>query len=99
MGTTSVVTVVVLVTSAAAYAVGTRALHRSSRHLLAAVGATLELIGVSTLFFVVNVAVGTLAIGAVRGLTSTFVSIYHVSDISLLVLSLVQALLFGAWRK
>jgi len=99
MGTTSVVTVVVLVTSAAAYALGTRALRRSPRHLLAAVGATLELIGVSTLFFVVNVAVGTLAIGAVRGLTSTFVSIYHLSDISLLVLSLVQGLLFGAWRK
>jgi hypothetical protein len=99
MGTTSVVTVVAVVTSAAAYALGTRALRRSPRHLRAAVGTTLELIGVSALFFVVNVAVGTLAIGAIRGLTSTFVSIYQVSDVSLLVLSLVQGLLFGGWKK
>jgi hypothetical protein len=99
MGTTFVVTVVALGTSAAAYGLGTRGLHRSPRHLRAAVGTALELIGISALFFVVNVAVGMLAIGAVRGLTSTFVSIYHVSDVSLLVLSLVQGLLFGGWKK
>jgi hypothetical protein len=99
MGTTAVVIAVALVTSAAAYALGTRALHRSPRRLRAAVSATLELIGVSALFFVVNVVVGALAIGAVRGLTSTFVSIYHVSDVSLLVLSLVQGLLFAGWKE
>lgn len=87
---------VVGITSLAAYAIGVRA--RSHQGLRVAAVRTLELIGTSMVFFVVNVALGTAGILAVRALSSGFVSAHLMNDLSLLGLSLLQGLLFGCWR-
>jgi hypothetical protein len=60
---------------------------------------TLGLIGVSAVFFVVNLAIGIAAILLVRLFTPLFVSIYVLNDITLVGLSLLQGLVFGVWCR
>jgi hypothetical protein len=59
----------------------------------------LECLGLTALFFVANTLVGVLAVLAVRLTTPVFLSVYTFSDLTLIPLSLVQALLFAAWRQ
>jgi hypothetical protein len=63
----------------------------------AAVGA-LETVGLAVLFFLANVATGALVTVAARALDIGFISIYLSTDVTLLVLSLLQALVFRGWR-
>jgi hypothetical protein len=86
-------------TSVAAYILGITRLRFSRSGLWQALGKTCECVGLTLVFFSLNLAVGMVAILAVRSLTSRFVSLYIVSDILLLVLSLLQALIFQAWRE
>jgi hypothetical protein len=58
----------------------------------------LDSLGLAVLFLLGNLAVGTAAILCLRALTGDFVSIYVVGDITLPILSLVQALIFRHWR-
>jgi hypothetical protein len=58
----------------------------------------LESLGYATGFFLLNVATGGLVVLAVPRLEGSGVSLYAVSDASLLALSLFQGLVFAAWR-
>jgi hypothetical protein len=59
----------------------------------------LESLGLGVLFLLANLAVGAALILGVRSLTGHFVSIYLISDMTLPILSLVQALVFQRWRE
>jgi len=91
--------VLIALTSAGTYFVGTRAAGLSVQRLRAAVGKALECAGLTLIFLGVNVAVGTAAALAARYLVSTFVSLYPMADASLLGLSLLQAITFQWWRE
>lgn len=88
----------VAVTSVAACAVGIAGLGLRPARLWEAGRFALQLVGMSTLFFVGNLAVGLVCVLAVRGATGTFVSVYLLNDLTLAVLSAVQGVCFECWR-
>ncbi len=88
----------VSMTSIAAYLFGRHRLGLERRRLGMAVLSVLELIGLSLLFFAVNVGVGLASILAARELTPAFFSVYTLNDVSLVGLSALQGLVFGFWR-
>lgn len=91
-----VVVVVLLLTALLAILAGRRrGLVGLGRALITAI----EAIGATTLFFVANLAIGVLLVLAVRLVTPFYLSLYEVTDVALLVLSLLQALTFEAWRR
>ncbi len=90
--------VLIALTSAGTYFVGARAAGLSARTLWAAVGKSLECAGLTLVFLGVNVAVGMTAALAARYLFSAFVSLYPVADVTLLGLSLLQAISFQWWH-
>ena len=55
---------------------------------------TLECLGLTVVFFGANLLAGALLSGLVRAATPLFVSLYLSTDVSLLVLSALQALVF-----
>jgi hypothetical protein len=57
----------------------------------------LECLGLTAVFFVANLLAGALVSGLVRAATPLFVSLYLSTDVSLLVLSALQALVFHHW--
>jgi hypothetical protein len=87
-----------VVTSVAAYALGVGALGLGPRRLVPAVLFALQLIGMSTLFFLANLAIGLVCVLAVRGATGTFVSAYLLNDATLCALSALQGVCFECWR-
>lgn len=87
----------VALTTAGAYVVGVRALGLRRASLQAVLGKLLECIGVALMFMVANTALGFALILAVRTVGRTFVSLYVVSDASVAILSLLQAIAFQAW--
>jgi hypothetical protein len=87
------------VSSVGLYLLGRRALGLPAGTLGAAAGRTLEWLGLVVLVFAGNLALGLLAILSARVLTGGFVSLYLAGDVTLLVLSLLQALLLAAWRE
>jgi hypothetical protein len=94
------ITILVLVglTSMGAYLAAVRTFGWSRLDLVTAFLRMLDVVGASTMFFATNLALGIAAILAMRGLTGRFVSLYVLDDISLLLLSVVQGLLFEYWR-
>jgi hypothetical protein len=64
----------------------------------AAILDALECVGLTAAFFVANLALGALLTVAIRALTPLFVSLYLSGDVSLLVLSALQALVYQRWR-
>ena len=93
------VLVLVAVTSLGTVLLGASVLGLSGRSLWAAVGKTLECVGVTLVFFLVNLAAGMAVILLGRLLTRGFVSLYLANDVTLLVLSLLQGLTFEWWRE
>jgi hypothetical protein len=67
--------------------------------LRAAVDQALEWVGLTVVFFVANLALGALLTLVVRALTPLFLSLYLSADVSLLVLSALQALVYQRWRS
>jgi hypothetical protein len=59
----------------------------------------LECLGLAVIFLVGNLAAGSALILGLRALTGQFISIYWLNDISLLVLSVIQAIAFHCWRR
>lgn len=57
----------------------------------------LECLGLTALFFTANLALGALVSAFIRAATPLFVSLYLSTDLSLLVLSALQALVFQHW--
>ena len=92
------VLLVATLTSLGAVALGVRRLGLPGRALGAAAGAMLEAVGISVVFLLVNFAVGAAVILGLRVVTSWFVSIYILDDVSWLGVALVQGLTFQAWR-
>ena len=81
-----------------AYLAGTRGFALSPAGLRPALARLLELVGITVVFFVVNLAVGVAIILAVRVVTPAFVSIYVLNDMTLVALSALQGVLFELWR-
>jgi len=59
----------------------------------------LECLGLAVIFLVGYLAAGSALILGLRALTGQFISIYWLNDISLLVLSVIQAIAFHCWRR
>jgi hypothetical protein len=85
-------------TSVGAYIIGVKWLRLCRDGLWLALGKTCEAMGLMLVFFVLNLIVGVSVVSAGRFFTGAFVSLYHMSDVALLALSLLQALTFQAWR-
>jgi len=86
-------------TSAGAYLAGTRLGGLRRPELLRAIMDGLGTLGLAVAFLLGNLAVGTAAVLIFRALTGHFISVYVVSDATLPILSLVQALIFHRWRE
>lgn len=91
--------VLVALTSAGAYLVGAKGLRLSRSGLRAALCRMLECVGVTLVFFVVNLATGMIAILAARVLTRHVVSLYLADNLTVLVLSILQGIAFQWWRE
>jgi hypothetical protein len=78
--------------------VGVKVLRFSWSGLWPALGQACECIGLTGLFFLINVTVSIIAILAARVLMGRFFSLYAASDTTLLVLALFQALAFREWH-
>ncbi|XXT24164.1 hypothetical protein WME94_21730 [Sorangium sp. So ce429] len=88
---------IVAATSGAAYAAGRRLGMRAGL-VTAALRRAIRLVGACLLFWGGNIAVGAGVALLVRGLGLGFIWLYVNTDVSVLVLSAVQALVFESWR-
>ena len=85
-------------TSVAAYLGGVRRLGLSPLALRAAVLSALQFVGMGIVFLVVNLAVGLVAVFAIRSFTAGFLSVYLLNDPILILLSALQGITFECWR-
>jgi len=90
---------VVLLTSVVAYFLATRAFRLEPRSLRSAITEALELLGLSIVFLVANLALGTCLILSARALSGRFLSVYWVNDSTLGLMSFLQAIVFHCWRR
>jgi hypothetical protein len=67
--------------------------------LSAAVGRVLECVGLAVLLLAANVMSGMAIVLALRALTGRSLSLYANTDITLVVLSFLQAILLHAWSR
>lgn len=86
-------------TTALAYWVGSRRLGLAPRQLPEAAGRAFETLGVALVFFAVNFGLCVLVALGLRSYTDGFLSLHELSDWIVLALSLLQALMFQAWRE
>jgi fructose-specific phosphotransferase system IIC component len=84
------------VTSAIGIALGYRA---GIARLGAAVVFAVETVGAVVLILVANLAIGATLVLVLRRLDVYYTTLYEIADVSLVILSLLQALLFQAWRR
>ena len=89
---------IVGLTSLAAYPAATRFASRRRADLQGALKETLECLGLVVIFFLANVTMGVALILGFRALTGWFISVYIVNDVTLAILSILQALVFHLWR-
>jgi hypothetical protein len=90
--------VLTVLSSACAYAIGrTRA--TSCRSIRQTIETMLECIGASTVFLVFNAILGAAIILLIRTLTTRFVDLYELEDLSLLILSTLQGFVFRLWWR
>jgi hypothetical protein len=93
------VLVLVALTSLGAILLEARRQPRPFVSLRAAAARALEAAGLTIVFFVANVGAGAVLTVAARALKVTFISIYLSTDVTLIVLSLLQALVYQRWRE
>jgi hypothetical protein len=86
-------------TSAGLYFGAVRGLGARRDALRPALLRAIECVGLTIVFAVVNVAVGFVLVVALRRLTGSFVSLYLNTDATLLVLSLLQAIVLQWWMS
>jgi len=99
MRSTSFILTVVTATSLGAYHLAIRRFGLAPSSLQTATLRMAEILGTALLFVTVNLAVGVATILALRAAAGWFLSVYLLNDLSLLVLSGLQALLFDSWRR
>jgi hypothetical protein len=76
-----------------------RALGLPLRDLPAALGKTLETLGLMLLFFAANVLLAAAVLLLGRLVAHEFLPLYYANDITLLVCAALQALAFQWWRE
>jgi hypothetical protein len=86
-------------TSAALYFAAVRGLGARRDALRPALLRAIECVGLTIVLVVLNVAVGFLLVFALRRLTGSFVSLYLNTDLTLVVLSLLQAIVLQWWMS
>ncbi|HWN92596.1 MAG TPA: hypothetical protein VNQ15_14345 [Verrucomicrobiae bacterium] len=86
------------ITSLAAGLIARRA-GAETRQLGRALLLALELIGTAALFLIANLALGVLIVLTIRSVSSHFVSIYVLNDVSLVGLSILQGVVFFCWGR
>jgi hypothetical protein len=59
----------------------------------------LECVGLAVIFLAGNLAVGVAFVLGVRILAGWFISIYGLNDVTLVVLSFLQAVFLQSWRR
>jgi hypothetical protein len=84
--------------SAAAVWLGRRRGLRAAA-LLDALGHCLECVGLAVVLLAANVALGMAIVLGLRVLSGRFLSLYANADITLLVLSLLQAIALSSWWR
>ncbi len=89
---------IITVTSAVSYIAGRYVLGLPRDGLRRAVGLALESVGIIVVFIIANTATGFLLVLAFRRVTGQFLTLYAVTDIVLIPLSLIQGLVFWWWR-
>jgi hypothetical protein len=94
----SLVPILLALTSGAACWIGTRHLGLRPRALRGSAGRALEAVGATLVFFAANLCLGVLIVLALRASTASFLSLHRLPSWILLALSLLQALVFQAWR-
>ena len=87
------------VTSLALYLAATRGLRLRRGALRPALGRMLECLGLAIALTFVNVAAGFLLVLGLRRLTGSFVSLYLNTDGTLVVLSVLQAIVLQWWMR
>ena len=98
MGSLALIGIVAL-TSLVAYIVATQRLGLRRDVFPAAIGETLECVGLAVIFLAANLAVGVTVVLGFRILSGRFISIYGLNDITLVAFSLLQALILRSWRR
>lgn len=98
MGSLALIGIVAL-TSVGAYLVATQRLGWRHDTLPAAMGETLECIGLAAIFLAGNLAVGGALVFGFRIFSGRFISVYGLSDIALALLSLLQAMVLQSWQR
>jgi hypothetical protein len=96
MRATVLLLVVAAITSVAGVLLGARG---RMAGLGAALGVVLEVMGATVLFFVANVAVGATVVLLARYASIFYTTLYDVADVSLLLISVVQALTITIWLR
>jgi hypothetical protein len=94
---TAFILVVVAVSSAAGALLFRRG--AQGRSFGAAIGKTLETVGLAALFLLLNVALGFSLALVARVVAGSFFSLYLNDDVTIVVLSVLQALVFQWWRQ
>jgi hypothetical protein len=84
-------------TTLAGWWFGRYILELSGVRFVSILAATLECLGMTVIFVLLNVVLGAVCVLAIRGLTTSFVSLYMFSDLALVLLSLLQGLAFRWW--
>ena len=93
------VVVLVMLTSGAAYLLGTRKLALGRDSFQIAVSQMLECIGAFAAFLAINLAVGVVIIFLIRSITPRFVALYILDDVTLIIFSVCQGIVFQLWWR
>lgn len=90
---------IVVITTCVAYLAGSRYLSSSRPSIAEALGNAMEYLGAFVMFFCVNVMLGVALIFLIRSVTPRFVSAYVLQDVTLVILSAIQAVWFLTWWR
>ena len=96
--TAAVLLILVALTSLGAYRLGVRALRLSPGTMPCAIRRLLLGVGLALMFLAANAVLGVTAILAARA-TGRSVTPYLISDVTLVILSLLQGLVFAHWLE
>ncbi len=96
--TAAVLLILVALTSLGAYGFGVRALRLSPGTMPCAIRRLLLSVGLALVFLAANAVLGVTAILATRA-TGRSITPYLISDVMLVILSLLQGLVFAYWLE
>lgn len=92
-----VVVSLITLTSIGGYLVGRSLLGLCSLHLSRAIRHMLECVGMSLAFAVANLLIGAAAILVFRETAGKFVPLYILDDVTLILASIIQGIIFCRW--